>query len=242
MKIIRARDYEHMSRQAANIISAQVILKPDAVIGLATGSSPIGVYRQLIDWYNKGDIDFSQVRAVNLDEYVGLPAEHAQSYARFMRENFFNHVNIDLNKTNIPNGMAEDGEKECARYDRLIQSLGGIDLQLLGIGPNGHIGFNEPGETFEKGTHKVRLKDATIQANKRFFAREKDVPRYAYTMGICDIMQAHRIVMIVSGAGKAEIVREAFFGPVTPLVPASILQLHRHFTLVVDAEAGAFLP
>lgn len=242
MKIIRARDYEHMSRQAANIISAQVILKPDAVIGLATGSSPIGVYRQLIDWYNKGDIDFSQVRAVNLDEYVGLPADHGQSYARFMRENFFSHVNIDLNKTNIPNGMAEDGEKECARYDRLIQSLGGIDLQLLGIGPNGHIGFNEPGETFEKGTHKVRLKDATIQANKRFFAREKDVPRYAYTMGICDIMQAHRIVMIVSGASKAGIVREAFFGPVTPLVPASILQLHRHFTLVVDAEAGALLP
>lgn len=237
MRIIRARDYDHMSRQAANIISAQVILKPASVLGLATGSSPIGTYKQLIDWYNKGDIDFSQVRTVNLDEYVGLTADHPQSYALFMRENFFDHVNIDLKNTNIPNGIAADSAAECQRYDAQIRSLGGIDLQLLGLGPNGHIGFNEPGEFFEKGTHKVSLTEATIQANKRFFADEKDVPRYAYTMGICDIMQAERIVMVVSGESKAAILRQAFFGPVTTHVPASILQLHKDFTLVADEAA-----
>ena len=242
MKIIRARDYEHMSRQAANIISAQVILKPNSVLGLATGSSPIGIYKQLIDWYKKGDIDFSQVQTVNLDEYVGLPADHEQSYALFMRHNFFDHINIDPRNTHIPDGTNPDATDECARYDRLIASLGGTDLQLLGIGPNGHIGFNEPSEFFEKGTHRVQLTDATIQANKRFFEREDQVPRYAYTMGICDIMQSSRIVLVASGKGKAEIVRQAFFGPVTPGVPASILQLHRHFTLVVDEEAGALLP
>ena len=242
MKIIRARDYAHMSRQAANILSAQVILKPDSVLGLATGSSPLGIYRQLIDWCNKGDIDFSRVHTVNLDEYVGLPAEHPQSYALFMRQNFFDHVNIDLKNTHIPCGTAADGEAECARYDALIRSLGGTDLQLLGIGPNGHIGFNEPADTFEKGTHKIRLSEATIQANKRFFDNENEVPRYAYTMGICDIMQSKRIVMVVSGAQKAAIVRDAFFGPVTPRVPASILQLHKDFTLVVDADAASLLP
>lgn len=242
MKIIRARDYNHMSRQAANIISAQVILKQDSVLGLATGSSPIGVYKQLIDWYKKGDIDFSQVRTVNLDEYVGLTADHEQSYARFMRENFFDHINIDPRHTNIPCGTASNAEAECKRYDALIQSFGGTDLQLLGLGPNGHIGFNEPGDVFEKGTHKIKLTDATIQANKRFFEREEDVPRYAYTMGICDIMQSKRIVMVVSGQSKAAIVRDAFFGPITSRVPASILQLHKDFTLVVDEGAGSLLP
>ena len=241
MKIIRTRDYQHMSRQAANILSAQVILKPDAVLGLATGSSPLGIYRQLIEWYHKGDIDFSQVHTVNLDEYVGLSPEHEQSYAWFMRHNFFDGAQITPPQTNIPNGLAANEEEECRRYDGVIRSLGGIDLQLLGLGPNGHIGFNEPGDSFEKGTHKVRLTDATIQANKRFFESEEDVPRYAYTMGICDIMQAQRIVMVVSGAAKAEIVRQAFLGPVTPKVPASILQLHSDFTLVVDAEASSLL-
>lgn len=237
MKIIKARDYGHMSRQAANIISAQVILKPASVLGLATGSSPIGAYRQLIEWYDKGDIDFSAVRTVNLDEYVGLGPDNGQSYARFMRTNLFDHINIDLKNTHIPNGLNADPAAECARYDALIRSLGGIDLQLLGLGPNGHIGFNEPGESFAKGTHKVELSRATIEANKRFFSRADEVPGFAYTMGICDIMQAQRVVMVVSGAGKAEIVRAAFFGPVTPRVPASILQLHQDFTLVADTEA-----
>lgn len=237
MKIISAKDYDHMSRQAANIISAQVILKPDSVLGLATGSSPIGTYKQLIEWYEKGDIDFSQVKSVNLDEYVGLDLSSDQSYVYFMRHNFFDHINIDLNNTNVPCGVNMDAEAECARYDALIRSYGGIDLQLLGLGPNGHIGFNEPDDYFPKGTHKVQLTDATIQANKRFFEKEEDVPRYAYTMGICDIMQAKRVVMVVSGESKAGIVKEAFFGPITPKVPASILQLHKDFTLVADEAA-----
>lgn len=173
MKIIRARDYQHLSRQAANILSAQVILKPDSVLGLATGSSPIGTYQQLIAWEHKGDVDFRQVSTVNLDEYVGLPAGHPQSYAHFMRENFFDHIQIDLRNTHIPNGMAEDGDAECRHYDATIRHLGGIDLQLLGLGPNGHIGFNEPEDVFQKDTHRVALTDATIQANKRFSHRKR---------------------------------------------------------------------
>lgn len=173
MKIIRARDYQHLSRQAANILSAQVILKPDSVLGLATGSSPIGTYQQLIAWEHKGDVDFRQVSTVNLDEYVGLPAGHPQSYAHFMRENFFDHIQIDLRNTHIPNGMAEDGNAECRHYDATIRQLGGIDLQLLGLGPNGHIGFNEPEDVFQKDTHRVALTDATIQANKRFSHRKQ---------------------------------------------------------------------
>ena len=237
MRIIAAKDYDHMSRQAANLISAQVILKPDSVLGLATGSSPIGTYQQLIEGYKKGDVDFSRVKSVNLDEYVGLDLSSDQSYVYFMRHKLFDHINIDLDNTNVPCGVNPNAEEECARYDALIQSYGGIDLQLLGLGPNGHIGFNEPDDDFPKGTHKVALTDATIQANKRFFEKEEDVPRYAYTMGIRDIMQARRVVMVVSGAGKAEIVKQAFCGPITPHVPASILQLHQDFTLVADEAA-----
>ena len=237
MEIIKARDYEHMSRQAANIISAQVILHPTSVLGLATGSSPIGAYKQVIKWYEKGDLDFRRVRTVNLDEYVGLEATHEQSYAHFMRLNFFDHINVDLKNTNIPDGTNMDEEEECARYNAVIRKLGGVDLQLLCIGHDGHIGFNEPADTFTKGTHKVSQTDVTIQANKRFFASEADVPRYAYTMGILDIMQAERVVMVASGEDKAGIVKEAFFGPVTPRVPASILQLHKNFTLVADEAA-----
>ncbi len=237
MKILSARDYDHMSRQAANILSAQVILKPDCVLGLATGASPIGTYRQLIDWYRKGDIDFSQVRTVNLDEYVGLDEGSNQSYIHFMHHNFFDHINIDPANTNVPCGTNLDEKAECARYDAVIRGMGGIDLQLLGLGPNGHIGFNEPDDYFPKSTHRVALADATIQANKRFFEKEEDVPRFAYTMGVGDIMQARRVVMVVSGAGKADIVKRAFFGPITPQVPASILQLHRDFVLVADEAA-----
>lgn len=236
MRIIRSRDYEHMSRQAANIISAQVILKPDCVLGLATGATPIGTYKQLIKWYEKGDLDFSKVRTINLDEYVGLDYSSDQSYIYFMRNNLFDHINIDLANTNVPCGTNLDAEAECARYDSIINSLH-IDLQLLGIGPNGHIGFNEPEDCFVMDTHKVKLTDATIQANKRFFEKEEDVPRYAYTMGIRSIMQAERVLMIVSGKAKAEIVRRAFFGPVTQDVPASILQLHKNFILVADEDA-----
>lgn len=237
MKIYFAENYNDMSRKAANIISAQIILKPDSVLGLATGSSPLGVYSQLIDWYTKGDLDFSQVKSINLDEYKGLTPDNDQSYQYFMNENLFKHVNIKPENTFIPNGLAADAVSECQRYDHIIAGCGGVDMQLLGLGFNGHIGFNEPSNTFEKSTHLVSLTESTIQANKRFFENESDVPKQAFTMGIGSIMQAKSIIVIVSGKGKAEIVKQAFFGPITPEVPASILQLHNNVTLVGDNDA-----
>ena len=239
MKIYKAKDYKDMSRKAANIISAQVIMKPNCVLGLATGSTPIGTYDQLVEWYNKGDLDFSEVTTVNLDEYKGLPRTNDQSYYYFMHQHLFDRVNIDPERTNVPNGMEPDAEKECGRYEELIRSLGGVDLQLLGLGHNGHIGFNEPGEAFEKETHCVDLTESTIEANKRFFASADDVPKQAYTMGIKTIMQAKKILIVVNGENKADIVERAFFGRVTPEVPASILQLHNDVTLVGDEEALA---
>ena len=239
MKIYKAKDYKDMSRKAANIISAQVIMKPNCVLGLATGSTPIGTYDQLVEWYNKGGLDFSEVTTVNLDEYKGLPRTNDQSYYYFMHQHLFDRVNIDPERTNVPNGMEPDAEKECGRYEELIRSLGGVDLQLLGLGHNGHIGFNEPGEAFEKETHCVDLTESTIEANKRFFASADDVPKQAYTMGIKTIMQAKKILIVVNGENKADIVERAFFGPVTPEVPASILQLHNDVTLVGDEAALA---
>lgn len=239
MKIYKAKDYKDMSRKAANIISAQMIMKPNCVLGLATGSTPIGTYDQLVEWYNKGDLDFSEVTTVNLDEYKGLPRTNDQSYYYFMHQHLFDRVNIDPERTNVPNGMEPDVEKECGRYEELIRSLGGVDLQLLGLGHNGHIGFNEPGEAFEKETHCVELTESTIEANKRFFASADDVPKQAYTMGIKTIMQAKKILIVVNGENKADIVERAFFGPVTPEVPASILQLHNDVTLVGDEAALA---
>ena len=237
MIIYRAKDYKDMSRKAANIISAQVIMKPNCTLGLATGSTPLGIYDQLTEWYKKGDLDFSTVHSVNLDEYRGLPKENDQSYYYFMHKNLFDRVNIRSENTNVPNGMEPDAEKECRRYEKLIADLGGIDLQLLGLGHNGHIGFNEPGEAFEKETHCVDLQERTIEANKRFFESADEVPRQAYTMGIKTIMQAKKILVAVSGEDKAEIVKKAFFGPVTPAVPASILQMHNDVTVVADEAA-----
>lgn len=239
MKIFEAADYRDMSRKAANIISAQVILNSRSVLGLATGSTPLGIYQQLIDWYQKGDIDFSAVSSVNLDEYCGLDANHPQSYHFYMHENFFKHINISEANIHIPNGVAPDPERECADYDRLIAKLGGIDLQLLGLGNTGHIGFNEPNESFDKTTHTVALKPETLQANSRFFGGVEAVPAFAVTMGIKSIMQAKKILLAASGEGKAEILEKALFGPVTPLVPASILQLHPDVTVVADAQALA---
>lgn len=237
MRIFKAKDYKDMSRKAANIISAQIIMKPDCVLGLATGSTPIGLYDQLVEWYNKGDLDFSEVQSVNLDEYKGLSKENDQSYYYFMHKHLFDRVNIPLKNTNLPNGLASDAQKECQRYEGLIHSLGGVDLQLLGMGHNGHIGFNEPGAAFEKETHCVKLAERTIEANKRFFDSAEDVPKEAYTMGIKTIMQAKKILVVVSGKDKASMVKRAFFGPVTPDVPASILQMHNDVTLVADEEA-----
>lgn len=237
MRIYKGKDYQDMSRKAANIISAQIIMKPDSVLGLATGSSPIGAYQQLIEWYKKGDLDFSEVRTVNLDEYKGLSPDDPQSYRYFMNENLFKHVNIDIKNTNVPNGLAKEDAAECERYNQVIRSLGGIDLQLLGLGHNGHIGFNEPDDAFEKETHCVALTKSTLEANARLFDKPEDMPRYAYTMGIQSIMRAKKIVVVVSGEGKAEIVKRAFFGAVTPAVPASILQMHNDVTIVGDEAA-----
>lgn len=237
MVIYNAKDYNDMSRKAANIISAQVIIKPDCVLGLATGSTPEGTYKQLVEWYKKGDLDFAKVKAVNLDEYKGLSKDNDQSYAYFMRKHLFDHINIDINNTYIPNGLEEDSEKECARYNQVIKSLGGVDLQLLGIGGNGHIGFNEPDEAFEKETHCVKLTDDTIKANSRFFSSLDLVPKFAYSMGIKNIMQAKSILLVASGKSKAEALYKAIYGEIIPSVPASILQLHNNVTIVADDDA-----
>lgn len=242
MRIYKAKDYEEMSRKAAGIVSAQIIMKPDCVLGLATGSTPVGLYKQLIEWYRNGDLDFSGVRTVNLDEYKGISRENDQSYYYFMHQNLFDHVNIPAGNTHLPDGMEPDSEKECRRYEELIQSVGSVDLQLLGIGHNGHIGFNEPADAFDKLVHCVNLTQSTIEANKRFFASAKEVPRQAYTMGIQTIMRSKKILIIANGEGKADIVRDAFFGPITPMVPASVLQLHNDVTLVADEAALSKIP
>ena len=236
MKFITVDTYEKLSRQAANIISAQVILKPDSVLGLATGSSPLGTYKQLIEWYEKGDIDFSKVTSVNLDEYVGLDGTNDQSYRYFMNKNFFEHINIDINNTFVPNGCAVDLAGEGKRYDEHIAELGGIDLQLLGIGLDGHIGFNEPDKYFVKSTHVVDLHESTIKANFRFFANIDEVPKRAITMGMVSIMQAKKILLIASGKEKRDILEKAFYGPITPEIPASILQLHPDITVIYSEK------
>ena len=242
MRLYRAKNYEDMSRKAANIISAQVILKPDCVLGLATGSTPVGAYRQLVEWYNRGDLDFSEVTTVNLDEYKGLPRENDQSYYYFMHDHLFDHVNLKKDRSFLPDGTEPDSEKACSNYNAVIRKVGGIDLQLLGIGRNGHIGFNEPDDHFSLETHCVDLTPSTIDANKRFFEKEEDVPRQAYTMGIKTIMQARKILLVASGADKAQALRDAFYGPVTPAVPASILQYHKNVHVVADEAALSMMP
>ena len=237
MIIYAAKDYQDMSRKAANIMSAQIIMKPDAVLGLATGSTPVGMYRQLVEWYNKGDLDFSRISSVNLDEYRGLSGDNEQSYRYFMNTNLFDHVNIDKSRTFVPNGLEEDSDKACADYNEIIRSMGGVDIQLLGIGGNGHIGFNEPGDVFEKETHVVDLTESTIQANSRFFESMDEVPKQAYTMGIKNIMAPRKILLVATGAAKAQALYDSLYGPITPNVPASILQLHNDVTVVADEDA-----
>lgn len=232
MRMIETKDYEELSRVAAGIIGAQVLLKPDCVLGLATGTSPIGAYQKLVEDCESGLLDFSQVRTVNLDEYCGLPGDSEQSYRYFMDHNLFDHVNIKKENTFLPDGCAPDMEAECRRYEALVSSLGGADLQLLGIGRNGHIGFNEPADDFPARVHQVELTESTIQANSRLFKRIEDVPTRAVTMGIGTIMKAERILLI-AGPEKKEIVEEAIYGKVTPRVPASVLQLHKDVTILL---------
>lgn len=237
MKIYCAENYEAMGRIAGNIIAAQVILKPDCVLGLATGSTPLSTYKTLVEKYENGDLDFSKVTSVNLDEYKGLSGDNDQSYRYFMNTNLFDHINIDKSRTFVPNGLEPDSEKACKEYDAIVASVGGVDIQLLGIGHNGHIAFNEPAPAFSKGTQCVDLTQSTIDANKRFFEKEEDVPRQAYTMGIGTIMSAKKILLIAAGEEKADIMAKAFAGPITPEVPASVLQLHPDVTVVGDKAA-----
>ena len=237
MRIYREKDYDAMSRRAANLISAEVIRRPDCVLGLATGSTPIGTYKQLTAWNQKGDLSFREVRTVNLDEYKGLAGTHDQSSRYFMQTNLFDHIDIIQENTNVPDGLAADPEAECARYDKLVESLGYADLQLLGLGRNGHIGFNEPCDRFVKETHVVDLTESTIEANARFFASADDVPKQALTMGIGCIMAARRVLLIASGADKADALYNAVCGPITPQCPASILQLHSDVVIVGDEAA-----
>lgn len=232
MKFITVKTYEELSNKAADIIAAQVIVKPNCVLGLATGSSPVGTYQRLVEDNKNGKIDFSNVTSVNLDEYVGLDVSNDQSYRYFMNDNLFNHVNIDMAKTHVPNGCAADLKAEGEAYDAMIKDLGGIDLQLLGIGLDGHIGFNEPDTVFTAATHEVVLDESTIKANARFFASEDEVPKTAITMGMMSIMQAKKILLVANGAAKKDILEKAFFGPVDPQVPASILQLHPDVTVI----------
>lgn len=237
MKIYKTKNYDEMSKKAAHIIASQVILNPDCVLGLATGSTPVGTYKNLIEWYQNGDLDFSQITSCNLDEYRGLSGDNDQSYRYFMNHNLFDHVNIRKECTYVPNGLDKDSDAACKAYEEIIEKVGGIDLQLLGLGHNGHIGFNEPADEFPKTTHCVDLTESTIQANKRFFENEADVPRQAYTMGIGTIMSAKKILVVVSGEDKAEILNKVINGPITPQVPASILQLHPDVTIVADEAA-----
>ena len=237
LRIYQEADYAAMSRRAAHVIAAEVIRRPNCVLGLATGSTPVGTYQQLTAWNQQGDLSFREVRTVNLDEYKGLAPTHDQSYRYFMQTNLFDHIDIDPAATNVPDGLAADPDAECARYDALVASLGYADLQLLGLGRNGHIGFNEPCDRFVKETHVVDLTESTIEANARFFASRDDVPRQALTMGIGCIMAARRILLIASGDDKAEALYNAFCGPITPECPASILQLHGDVVVVGDKAA-----
>lgn len=241
MKVVVTKDYTEMCKQASRIFAAQITLKPDSVLGLATGSTPVGMYKELIQMYNENRIDFSRVKTVNLDEYAGLSGDNDQSYRYFMNHNLFDHININKENTNVPNGTASDLEAECAHYEQVVESMGGVDIQLLGIGNNGHIAFNEPCGEFPEKTHVIDLTQNTIEANARFFNSMDEVPKKALTMGIGTIMKAKKIILLANGTKKAQTIHDMVYGPITPNVPASVLRLHPDVTVFVDEEAGALL-
>ena len=241
VNLIIAKDPTEVGKLAADMFQEIVAAKPDCVLGLATGSTPLPLYRELIEREKAGKIDFSQVRSANLDEYKGLSGDHPQSYRYFMQENLFNHISIDPANTMVPDGLAEDVEAMCADYEAKIEALGGVDIQLLGIGHDGHIGFNEPCDYFPAATHEVELEEITRQANKRFFDSIDEVPTAAYTMGIGTVMAARKVLLLATGKDKAEIIQKSFFGPVTPMVPASILQFHPDVTVIVDEAAASLI-
>lgn len=237
MKIYKANDYREISLRGADLIAAQILIKPNAVLGLATGASPIGIYQELVRRNNEGLLDFSEVKTINLDEYKGITRDNDQSYYYFMHKHLFSHINIKEENVHIPNGMAESSKSECAHYDNIISKLGGADIQLLGIGQNGHIGFNEPDDVFVGGTHCVALAQSTIEANSKYFGGEDKMPKFAFTMGIKGIMQSKKILLIANGESKAEALAAAICGPISPQIPASVLQLHLDVTVIADAAA-----
>ncbi|MCT4566408.1 MAG: glucosamine-6-phosphate deaminase [Maledivibacter sp.] len=241
MKIIVVDNYNEMSKKAANIIASQIILNPNSVLGFATGDTPLGTYKDLISIYDEGDIDFRDIKTFNLDEYYPLSKENPQSYNYYMEENFFKYVNVKTENIHIPNGMCDSIKDECANYEDAIKQAGGIDLQLLGIGKNGHIGFNEPDLKFEATTHLVHLDEDTIKANSRFFDSIEEVPTRAISMGIKTIMGVKKIVLLASGTEKSEAIYNTLNGPITPEVPASVLQLHPDVTVIIDKDAGSRL-
>lgn len=236
MKIIRAKNYDDMSNKAAMMVASVVALKSNAILGLATGSTPLGMYKKLIDKYKGGDISFEHISTVNLDEYAGLAPDNEHSYSFFMDHNFFDHIDINKNRTFIPNGLGAEDE-EPKRYEQLLRDIGAPDIQVLGLGIDGHIGFNEPADHFSLETHLVDLDPSTIEANKRFFKSADDVPKKAFTMGIGSIMRAERILLIVSGTLKAEPLARLINGPVSPAFPAGILHFHKDVTIIADEEA-----
>ena len=241
MNLRVVNSYEELSKVAASEFSKVIKEKPNAILGLATGGSPIGMYKELIKMYENKELDFSKITTVNLDEYIGLNPEHSQSYRYFMNDNLFNHINIDVANTFVPNGLAKDLEVECKEYDKRIIELGGIDIQLSGVGNNGHIAFNEPDEHLSAGTHVISLTENTIEANARFFDNIDDVPRTAITMGVGGIMKAKKIILIASGESKAEAIKGLFSGKITTENPASMLQMHRDVTVIVDKEAAKLI-
>lgn len=241
MKIIVVNDYKEMSKEAAVLVKKQIEEKETSVLGLATGSTPIGMYKELIEFCKKGEIDFSKVQTFNLDEYYGLNGENEQSYHYYMNNNFFGHINIKAENTHIPNGMSTNIEEECRNYEFMIESCGGIDLQILGIGNNGHIGFNEPGSSLDARTQLVDLKEKTIEANSRFFESKDEVPKKALSMGIRTIMNAKKIVLLASGDDKADAIYRTVQGKIDNSMPASILQLHPNVTIILDKAAARLL-
>jgi glucosamine-6-phosphate deaminase len=241
MRIVIAKSYEDMSTNAARMVAGQLYLKPNSVLGLATGSTPLNMYQELIKIHHEVGLDFSEVVTFNLDEYLGLKPEDENSYHFYMFQNFFNHINIQRNNIYIPNGLAQNIPAECQEYERKIQEQGGIDLQVLGIGVNGHIGFNEPDINFEAVTHKVKLDEETINVNARFFANIEEVPRYAISMGIKTIMNAKKILLLANGVNKAEALYRTIYKGITPETPASILQLHPDVTIIAEEGAAKLL-
>lgn len=241
MRVIVEENYQEMSKKAALLVASQIRLKPDSVLGLATGSTPLGMYKELIKMYECEEVDFSEVKTFNLDEYCNLSPDNPQSYHYYMQDNLFQHININRDNTYILDGMTDNVEEECRNYDQKLKKAGGIDLQVLGIGPNGHIGFNEPGERLNVTTHQVELTEETIQANSRFFNSRDDVPRKAITVGIATILKAQRILLLASGKNKAQAIQETISGYVSTRVPSSLLQTHPEVTIVVDEEAAIYL-